>query len=69
MARQPSPANDQSHTRTHQSITADIAEFHKRGGRIEILGNTPLRNADTSAFRSDASRRKPATVPKKTAAR
>jgi hypothetical protein len=62
MARKPSPANDQSHSLTHQSITADIAEFRKRGGRIEVLGNTPIRS--TSAFRSDASRRKAPTKPK-----
>jgi hypothetical protein len=69
MARKPSPANDQSHSLTHQGITADIAEFRKRGGRIEVLGNTPLRSV-SSAFSSEASRRKPPSpAPKKTATR
>ena len=67
MARKPSPANDQSQSLTHQSINADIAEFRKRGGRIEVLGNTPLRSV-ASNFRSDASKRKaPAKPQKKTA--
>lgn len=61
MARKPSAANDQSHSLTHQSITADIAEFRKRGGRIEVLGNTPLRNKPATTFRSDAEQRKPST--------
>lgn len=70
MARKPSPANDQSQSLTHQSITADIAEFRKRGGRIEVLGNTPLRSKPPTAFRSDADKRKsPSPVPKKAAAR
>lgn len=70
MARKPSPANDQSQSLTHQSINADIAEFRKRGGRIEVLGNTPLRSKPPTAFRSDAAKRKsPSPVPKKVAAR
>ena len=70
MARKPTAANDQSQSLTHQSITADIAEFRKRGGRIEVLGNTPLRSKPPTTFRSDASRRKaPSPVPKKAAAR
>lgn len=28
---------------TSQRIAADLAAFKKRGGRIEVLGNTPLR--------------------------
>ena len=69
MARKPTPANDQSQSLTHQSINADIAEFRKRGGRIEVLGNTPLRSVAT-AFRSDAAHRKsPSPPPKKTATR
>jgi hypothetical protein len=71
MARKPSPANDQSQSLTHQSINADIAAFRKSGGRIEVLGNTPLRSKPPTAFHSDASRRKaPSPVQKtKTASR
>ena len=70
MARKPTAANDQSQSLTHQSITADIAEFRKRGGHIEVLGNTPLRSKPPTTFHSDASRRKaPSPVPKKAAAR
>lgn len=70
MARKPSAANDQSQSLTHQSITADIAEFRKRGGRIEILGNTPLRGKPPTAFHSDAAKRKsPAPAPKTLASR
>lgn len=35
---------------TSATIAADIAAFKKRGGRIEILGNTPFR--PFTAFRS-----------------
>ncbi len=41
---------------TSQSIAQDIAEFKKRGGRIEVLGNTPLRPYASKA----ASRKTPA---------
>lgn len=38
---------------TSESIAADLAAFRKQGGRIEVLGNTPLRAAaSASAFRS-----------------
>lgn len=33
------------------TIAADIAAFKKRGGRVEVLGNTPFR-ANVTAFRS-----------------
>jgi hypothetical protein len=53
---------------TRQSIAADIAAFRKRGGRIEVLGNTPLRPNAPSQFRSSAAQRKqPTPLPKKTA--
>jgi hypothetical protein len=51
MARKPSQpvaANSIS----HQSIADDIAAFRKRGGRIEVLGITPLRTATPAAYRS-----------------
>ena len=62
MARQPSKpvaANSMS----HQSIADDIAAFRKRGGRIEVLGTTPLRTAAPAAYRSStkAQRKGPAT--------
>jgi hypothetical protein len=70
MPRKPSQANDTTPTRTHKSIHADIAEFRKHGGRIEVLGNTPLRSVAPSAFRSDSARRKPPSpVQKKVASR
>ncbi|EIL98174.1 hypothetical protein RHOFW104T7_06205 [Rhodanobacter thiooxydans] len=38
---------------TSETIADDIAAFKKRGGRIEVLGNTPSRTrAKASAFRS-----------------
>ncbi|MDO5505635.1 MAG: hypothetical protein Q4F49_05005 [Pseudoxanthomonas suwonensis] len=36
-----------------ETIAADIAAFKKRGGRIDILGNTPMRPHD-SPYRSRA---------------
>ncbi len=36
---------------TSESIAADLVAFRKQGGRIEVLGNTPLR-ANVTAFRS-----------------
>ena len=36
---------------TSQSIASDLAAFRKQGGRIEVLGNTPLR-ANVTAFSS-----------------
>ena len=32
---------------TSQSIATDLAAFRKQGGRIEVLGNTPLRPSTT----------------------
>jgi hypothetical protein len=69
MARKPSAANDQSQSLTHQRITADIAAFRKGGGRIEVLGNTPLRSKPATTFHSDASRRKAPSPVEKAAAR
>ncbi|MEO8365591.1 MAG: hypothetical protein ABI538_05225 [Pseudoxanthomonas sp.] len=36
---------------TSQSIASDLAAFRKQGGRIEILGTTPLR-PNVTAFSS-----------------
>ncbi len=61
MARTPSKpvaANSMS----HESIAEDIAAFRKRGGRIEVIGNTPLRRRAPTPFRSNttATRKAPA---------
>ena len=51
MARKPSqPVH--SNSLSHEAIADDIAAFRKRGGRIEVLGNTPLRTTAPAAFRS-----------------
>ena len=50
---------------TSQSIASDIADFKKRGGRIEVLGNTPLRPYASKA----ASRKTTAAKAAKTPAR
>lgn len=43
---------------TSQAIAQDIADFKKRGGRIEVLGNTPLRPyASKTASRKTAARK------------
>lgn len=67
MARKPTQSTVES--LDHQTIAADIAEFRKRGGRIEVLGNTPMRSNATSPFRSRADQRKPPTPVKRTATR
>ena len=49
---------------TSEAILRDIAEFKKKGGRIDVLGNTPLRTSATSAAfhsRSTAANKKPPT--------
>ena len=43
MARKPAQSTIDANELDRQGIAADIAEFRKRGGRIEILGVTPLR--------------------------
>lgn len=68
MTRKPATGTPSASKFTRQSIAADIAAFRKRGGRIEVLGNTPLRPSAPSQFRSSAAQRKePTPVPKKTA--
>ncbi|MFN3702980.1 hypothetical protein [Thermomonas sp.] len=68
MARKPTPPAVDTREATHQSIAADIAEFRRRGGRIQVLGNTPLRKYTPTSFRSNAAQRKPPTPPPKTRA-
>lgn len=54
----------QSQHLTSEAIAADIAAFKKRGGRIEVLGNTPYRpHLASTTFRSNVkSKRKAATA-------
>lgn len=40
--RQPTGASSTKATLTSERIAADIAEFNKAGGHIEVLGNTPF---------------------------
>lgn len=61
MARKPNSPAVESRIPTHQSIADEIAEFRKRGGKIQVLGNTPLRKYSPTAFRSNAEQRKPPT--------
>ena len=50
-------------------IAADIADFRKRGGKIEKLGDTPLRSVAPSPFRSNAAERKAPTPVSRAASR
>ncbi|MDG6347507.1 hypothetical protein QAA18_01925 [Luteimonas sp. 8-5] len=47
-----SKASHSADSLSHDTIASDIAAFRKRGGRIEVLGNTPLRTTAPAAFRS-----------------
>ena len=69
MARKPTQTAVEARTLDHKTIAADIAEFRKRGGRIEVLGNTPLRSVASSPFRSQPEQRKPPTPIKRAASR
>ena len=54
-ARQFGPGQGKSLSRsmTSETIADDIAAFKKRGGRIEVLGNTPFHaRTQATAFRS-----------------
>lgn len=50
---------------TSETIASDLAAFRKEGGRIEVLGNTPLRTkVNVTAFSSRGNtQRKAATKP------
>ena len=60
MARKPAQSTIDANELDRQGIAADIAEFRKRGGRIEILGVTPLRMKSPPSASAHASKRKPA---------
>ena len=59
MARKPTQSAIDANELDRQSIAADIAEFRKRGGRIEVLGVTPLRMKAPPSASAHASKRKP----------
>ena len=68
MARKPTKPTAEAQSLDHQTIAADLAAFRKSGGRIEVLGTTPLRNYSGTTFRSRAEERKPPTLVKRRAA-
>jgi hypothetical protein len=68
MARKPTKPTAEAQSLDHQTIASDLAAFRKRGGRIEVLGNTPLRSQASTTFRSKAEERKPPTPVKRRAA-
>jgi hypothetical protein len=57
MARKPNQTVA-ANSLSHQAIAEDIAAFRKRGGRIEVLGDTPLRKVAPAAFRSSTKAQK-----------
>ena len=57
MARKPNQTVA-ANSLSHQSIADDLAAFRKRGGRIEVLGDTPLRKIAPAAFRSSTKAQK-----------
>lgn len=67
MARKPNQSVA-ANSLSHQSIADDIAAFRKAGGKIEVLGDTPLRKIAPAAFRSSTKAQKsaPAAKPKAT---
>ena len=69
MARKPTQSAAEAQP-THRSIAADIAAFRKQGGRIEMLGNTPLRpNATAFSSKANAQQKTPPVKAVKSAAR
>jgi hypothetical protein len=70
-ARQ-SKAKDQSRSMTSETIADDLLAFRKQGGRVEVLGITPLRmhvNVTTSRSKAGASKTSTSkTTPAKAAA-
>ena len=52
LSARPAKGQDAGRNVTSDSIAADIQAFRKQGGRIEVLGNTPLNRVNVTAFRS-----------------
>lgn len=48
---------------SREAIADHIAAFRKKGGRIEVLGNTPLRVSVPPASRSKSTAKTPAPAP------
>ncbi|MGY1424490.1 hypothetical protein [Lysobacter sp. A289] len=64
-----SSGKNQNRSITSDHIADQLAAFKKRGGRIEVLGNTPLR-ANVTAFRSKGNApRKPSATADKAASK
>ena len=62
--RAASRVKDANNGITSESIAADLAAFRKEGGRIDVLGTTPIRRqVRGTAFRSRNSERKAPTMP------
>jgi hypothetical protein len=59
-------AKDAHRSVTSESIAIDLQAFRKRGGRVEVLGNTPLRSSVnvTASRTKDSAQRKAAKAPK-----
>jgi hypothetical protein len=59
-----SSANSSAAHLTSQRIAADLAAFKKSGGRIEVLGNTPLRpyTSRTTSRKTTTTAAAPATA-------
>lgn len=62
MARKPNQSTIDANELNHQIIAADIAQFRKSGGRIEVLGNTPLRLKAPAASNKSSKRKAPTPV-------
>lgn len=65
LSARPSKGKDVGRNLTSEAIAADLTAFRKQGGRIEVLGNTPLSATNVTAFRSktDAQRKAAAKTP------
>jgi hypothetical protein len=67
--RRSSPGKSTGPDITSQSIASDLAAFRKQGGRIETLGNTPLRpNATAFSSKGNTQQKTPPVKTAKSAA-
>jgi len=68
LSARPAKGQDVGRHLTSDAIAADIQAFRKQGGRIEVLGNTPLNRVNVTAFRSKGNtQQKPAAAAKQAA--
>src|SRR5690606_40509792 len=49
LSARPAKGQDVGRNLTSDTIAADIQAFRKQGGRIEVLGNTPLNRVNVTA--------------------